>query len=711
MKNILRIAISLGMSFAILALLLQAVTAGVPDDQRPSVLNALMGTTSTLVLGYFFIYLLTLVVRAYRYRLFLQMSGEINVPSLKQMALVTGVRNMVVDMLPARIGELGYVALLNRGYGVRLQHCVSSMTIGIAFDLLALLIIVMLILIVQLMGTGLQPWAPAALISAIAISLIAFIGLFVVTPVVSRWLNRRFLADLNTQSAKAKLLNLLHEFSQSLTAVRKAGRTIQVLSLSLVIRLLKYFSLYLLFRAVAVPNFIALAELPVEQVVSALIGGEIGASLPIPTFMSFGTYEAGSALVFQLLGVADKAAAVVTMLCVHIWSQMVDYLIGATLLVLFIFLNRQAKRDALQTDASDQTTGTRFGRWAWLGGATAAFVLGSSFLAWELRAAKKVGAITAPAAGQVADNVEQWQQFSKQHVSNIDGFVVFSSNRDGNHDIFKLDLKEFKLTKITTHSHTENYPRISPDGKRLVFARAHQPWVSLRNIVAWDVYVKDLASGRETRVGRNGTAPQWLNNGQITYSKRGTTLVKVSLDELKEEIIYQTGKGNRMPAGAKLQNPEANPLTGQVVFTGRQNQIGMSSGHWGTAVTIGNDHRGLFNGCEISWTSDGKGLYQVTKGGRKEGGGLRFVWIDPLTFESETMIDLEGEFSHEYWPKDSANGEYMVFGASRGGKDQHEHDTSDYEIFLWKVGSDSSKATRLTFHTGNDSWPDVYIRD
>ena len=72
------------------------------------------------------------------------------------------------------------------------------------------------------------------------------------------------------------------------------------------------------------------------------------------------------------------------------------------------------------------------------------------------------------------------------------------------------------------------------------------------------------------------------------------------------------------------------------------------------------------------------------------------------------MIDLIGEFSHEYWPKESNNGEYMVFGASRGSKD-HEHDSKDYEIFLWKVGTDSAKATRLTFYTGNDNWPDIHI--
>ena len=39
-----------------------------------------------------------------------------------------------------------------------------------------------------------------------------------------------------------------------------------------------------------------------------------------------------------------------------------------------------------------------------------------------------------------------------------------------------------------------------------------------------------------------------------------------------------------------------------------------------------------------------------------------------------------------------------------------EHgDRADYEIFLWEVGTDPAGATRLTFHTGNDQWPDVFV--
>jgi hypothetical protein len=48
----------------------------------------------------------------------------------------------------------------------------------------------------------------------------------------------------------------------------------------------------------------------------------------------------------------------------------------------------------------------------------------------------------------------------------------------------------------------------------------------------------------------------------------------------------------------------------------------------------------------------------------------------------------------------------MVLGASAGG---HEHDTADYEIFLWKTGAPAAAAARLTFHTGNDCWPDVWL--
>ena len=82
------------------------------------------------------------------------------------------------------------------------------------------------------------------------------------------------------------------------------------------------------------------------------------------------------------------------------------------------------------------------------------------------------------------------------------------------------------------------------------------------------------------------------------------------------------------------------------------------------------------------------------------------VYRRPATEGSaEPWLDLPVPYSHEYFPKLNQDGRYLVLGASTGG---HEHDVADYEIFLWPVGAPADQALRLTFHSGNDNWPDIF---
>jgi hypothetical protein len=661
--------------------------------------------------------LITLAIRAHRYRLLIAISGELNVPTFKQMLVVTGVRNMVVDMLPARLGELGYVGLLNRGYGVKLEHAISSLSISIAFDFIAVVMVIFLIICSQLVGGELQMWALGAMIMAVIIASVAVAGLFLIVPWVNSLL-AKYLPAHNADSAWAKLLKLSDDFTRSLQTARAAGKSLTVLLLSILIRGLKYTGMYILFQAVVAPSFAELAALPFEHIVGALIGGEIGASLPIPTFMSFGAYEAGGVLIFQLLGVANQSAAVVTMLCVHIWSQIFDYALGGLCLILFITVLRN--RSLMNTSSSitsntiikPKSNDPLLTKWAkplMIITSIVSLMLAGYFLANQVWKASKLGSLSAPAAGATADNVEQWQALSAAYTGNIDGFVVFSSNRDGNHDIFKLDLKSSELSKLTTHPHTETYPRISPDGKKLVFSRAHQPWVSQRNTDAWDVYLLNLSTLEERKIAENATAPAWTSAQSVSFVQASSRVVLFDLATNSSKVVYETGVDTSMPEGSKIQNPKYNPLTDEISFTGRQSEIKMNKGHWGTAIANNGKVKGIHNGCELSWGHNFKHLFQVHPDTGVEGSN-RIVSVDNNTLELKTLIDLKGEFSHEYWPQESSNGQFMVFGASRSRK-EHEHDVADYEIFLWKVGSQAHEATRLTFHTGNDNWPDVFIED
>jgi hypothetical protein len=703
LRNLVRLALSIGISFAILALLVKLVSTGLPEGERPSVLIALKQTSAELILAYVAIYLIQLFIRAYRYQVLIRACGEQNVPNLKQMALVTAIRNMMVDMFPARLGELSYVGLLNKGYGVKLQHCVSSLAISIAFDFLALLFVVVLVIAKQLSAGSIEGWGYGVLASAFVLSSIAFFGLFWIVPTITRWMKARSWQG-SDNGIVGKLIKLTYDFSDSLIAARDSGKAITILSLSIAIRVLKYFAFYLLFIAVAGPSFAVLADLPTEKIVSALIGGELAASLPIPTFMSFGAYEAGGALVFHLLGVANKAEAVITLFGVHVWSQIVDYLFGGILLLVYLWLRRSLKRRENQLD----TTQPQRARWAILASLAAGglvFVAGSFFLAWELRAAKKMGAITPPEIGvSTLNSHADWVSASQGELKDLSGFMVWSSNRGGNHDIYRMDLPSMNIEQVTKHPHTEYFARLSPNGKRMIFSRSHQPWVSQRNLIAWDVILKDLETGRERKIATNSTYGEWISDNEVTYLTNGVAVIRHNVDSGLKSTIYRSGEQNKMPAGARISSPMFNDHTSELLFTGRQSQIGMRSGHWGTAVMRPNgSHQGIHNGCQIAWNFDGTRIFQVVPGGTM---GNSFVYVNLADFSTTPWIDLEGEFGHEYWPKNSSNGEYFVFGASRG---DHEHDQADYEMFLWKAGSDPSKATRLTFHTGNDNWPDVHI--
>src|SRR5262249_494393 len=111
----------------------------------------------------------------------------------------------------------------------------------------------------------------------------------------------------------------------------------------------------------------------------------------------------------------------------------------------------------------------------------------------------------------------------------LDGRIVWSSNRTGNHELYLLDLRTRTLRQLTHTPQVEFFSRFSPDGQRILFARSQRDYVSPRDPTAWAVYVMNGDGTGERLLARNGYSPQWALTGDAITFLRGAQVIRLDL--------------------------------------------------------------------------------------------------------------------------------------------------------------------------------------
>lgn len=704
---LLRLIASAAVSAFVVAILLRQLP-GSQDERTPAVFDVLRNIVWPWVGAYIVFQLAQTLLRAVRYGVLLRAAGEPGVPSLFHLVLVTMTRNMFVDLVPARAGELIYIGLLNRGYKLSGQSCLSSLAISFVFDFIALGFVFLGLFAAHLFRAAWNPlFAVAAALFLVVPSGVLY-ALYAAPRPLLRVARRIFVrspafrrSSKDPASAGAskglaeRVLSFGDRVADAMETTRRSGTTGRTLALSIGVRLCKYIGLFAAFRAVTTASFPEMSGASLLQVLVALLSSEAAASLPLPTLMSFGTYEAGGVAAWKMLGFAPAAAAIAT-LSFHICSQIVDYSLGGLGLLLFTLVGgrRERRLPAVAQEATRRQDAVA--PYAKVAAVCLIALACAALAAWQFRKFQKLGSLKPPGVGQAVKNAPDAAGSLQPVLGGRGGFVVWSSNRAGNHDIWKLDLKTGKLQQLTRDPHVDYFPRVSPDGKRIVFARSRETWVPQRNETPWDAWVLDLATGRATNVAEFANAPTWLGDDTICFQRRGTQIVSRVLGSGAEQVLFESGRGG-LPGGALLETPSYRAATHQLATTIR--------GSLRTTALVDEQQRvtRVDNGCQIHWTPDGSKLLGVNRGRMHTG----FWLVDPQSMKPTLLFDAPADWSHEYFPKLSPDGQVLVFGASTG---KHEHDSADYEIFLWKVGSPMESAVRLTYHTGNDCWPDVFLK-
>jgi hypothetical protein len=116
-------------------------------------------------------------------------------------------------------------------------------------------------------------------------------------------------------------------------------------------------------------------------------------------------------------------------------------------------------------------------------------------------------------------------------------------------------------------------------------------------------------------------------------------------------------------------------------------------------------------GQQIGWAPDGASVYWEDDAG-KEGSRIAREPVVAGTPADERdpskilLVDLPGKRSRERFPRLSNDGKWLVFAAAVNNL---ENDVDDFELFLWEAGAPATSATRLTFHSANDRWPDIFV--
>lgn len=328
---------------------------------------------------------------------------------------------------------------------------------------------------------------------------------------------------------------------------------------------------------------------------------------------------------------------------------------------------------------------------------------------WAL-AATLGGCATSGGAGGAGNDEqpdEKEQAAMKAVGGKADGKIVWSSSRLGNHDLFVMNTDGSNVHNITKGDAVDWFPRFSPDGSRILFTRSKKGWVFERDANTdgkWDIWTVTPEGKDETKVVENASWGTWVSDDEIVFA-RVTAIIKRKLSGGEETVLVDSAKVPELD-GALMQQPEMSKDGNFVAITLRGSK--RETGIWDVRKK---KWTRTGEGCQINWAPSGDEVYWVHPTGN---GGSRVLHL-PVTdgkatksdsdLDAITLVDIPGRRSHEYFPQLSSDGKWLVWAATQRG---HDHDTADYDIYLWEVGTPASEAVRLTYNSANDRWPDIF---
>jgi hypothetical protein len=290
----------------------------------------------------------------------------------------------------------------------------------------------------------------------------------------------------------------------------------------------------------------------------------------------------------------------------------------------------------------------------------------------------------------------------------INGKIIWSTSRHGNHDIYSMNADGTEQKALTSGPKTDWYARFSPDGKQVIFTRSKMDWTTepqADNNQMWDTWIINTDGTNEKLLIKDSDWATWRADGKTIIFARGTQVWSFAMDTQAESLLMDSKTD--LPKAAILQNPHMSPDGKYIAITLRGSL--RETGIWDRANKVWTK---VGEGCQINWFPGGDRVLRMNPTGNGGSEVLSFKVKEgkpenpALELKDISFIDLPGRRSHEYFPQIASDSKVLVWAATQRG---HDHDIADYEIYVWDSSQPPETAVRLTFHSGNDRWPDIWL--
>ena len=292
-----------------------------------------------------------------------------------------------------------------------------------------------------------------------------------------------------------------------------------------------------------------------------------------------------------------------------------------------------------------------------------------------------------------------------EHPSN--GWIVWASDREQDrHEIYMMKADGTGVTRLTTTG--ARMPMWSPDGR----------WIAYETVPLGQTRVMRWDKSEDMKIF-NGKPMFWLWDGtRVVCMDSSDDLYKV--DPETGDSTFWLHKSDFSRIASKRWKPTGLTADGRWLVTWTDRYRNGYSGTNGTftayhaAVLLDLNNKGnvyfFGRGCEPTTPPGGEWVYHVCGGTycdtHPDVYHMKISDRQSRTSYSPVVAHADGNWGHEYFPRISTDGNWLMYGATTGC---HDHDTCDYEVFIHPLSGDNDNRERLTNDPHNDQWPHLYV--